>query len=122
VEAATSVARRLVVPPHREGQQAQFVERPMLRDREGARVVPFDRLDTGHLSEQHTIYSLAKNAGMSIRMFQRRFEAVTQAPSAAAAAPAHFLRPRSRIWPSWIRGGLLRQERDQRLSACLDSC
>lgn len=33
VEAANSVARRLVMPPHRGGGQAQFIERPVPRDR-----------------------------------------------------------------------------------------
>jgi AraC family transcriptional regulator, transcriptional activator FtrA len=80
VEAANTVARRLVVPPHREGGQAQSVERPILRDGEGARVGHLIDWIRTHLSEQHTIDGLARNAGMSIRTFQRRFEAVTGLP------------------------------------------
>lgn len=39
-EAANSVARRLVVQPHREGGQAQFIEAPVPTAREGARLAP----------------------------------------------------------------------------------
>jgi AraC family transcriptional regulator, transcriptional activator FtrA len=79
-EAANSVARRLVVPPHREGRQAQFIDRPLLRDREGARVGPLIDWIRTHLAEVHTIDRLARNAGMSERTFQRRFEAATGLP------------------------------------------
>ena len=36
--AANSVARRLVVPPHRDGGQAQFIEAPVPEAREGGRL------------------------------------------------------------------------------------
>ena len=39
-EVANRLARRLVVPPHREGGQAQFIERPMPPAREGIRFGP----------------------------------------------------------------------------------
>lgn len=71
------VARRLVAPPHREGGQAQFVERPVSTAREGARLGPLlDRLRT-RLRDTHTIQSLADEARMSVRTFLRRFEAAT---------------------------------------------
>ena len=38
--AANSVARRLVVPPHRDGGQAQFIEAPVPEAREGGRLGP----------------------------------------------------------------------------------
>jgi AraC family transcriptional regulator, transcriptional activator FtrA len=79
-EAANSVGRRLVVPPHREGGQAQFIERPILHDREGARLSPLIDWIRSHLGQEHTINRLAKKAGMSGRTFQRRFEAVTGLP------------------------------------------
>ncbi|GGK23191.1 transcriptional regulator FtrA [Salinarimonas ramus] len=76
-EAANRVARRLVVPPHREGGQAQFVEAPVPRAREGARLGPLlDRLRTA-LDRPHTIASMTREAGMSERTFLRRFEAAT---------------------------------------------
>src|SRR5262249_8559053 len=75
--AANSVARRLVVPPHREGGQAQFIERPLLRDREGERMGPLLDSLRSHLGKEHTIDRLATRVGMSGRTFQRRFEAAT---------------------------------------------
>jgi AraC family transcriptional regulator, transcriptional activator FtrA len=76
-EAANSVARRLVVPPHREGGQAQFIERPVLRQREGARLGPLIEWMRERLDEEQPIQLLANRAGMSTRTFQRRFEAST---------------------------------------------
>jgi AraC family transcriptional regulator, transcriptional activator FtrA len=79
-EAANSVARRLVVPPHREGGQVQFIERPLLRSREGERMGPLIDWIRCHLAQEHTINRLARRVGMSGRTFQRRFEAVTGLP------------------------------------------
>jgi AraC family transcriptional activator FtrA len=77
---ANSVARRLVVPPHRDGGQAQFIERPVPRMHEGARLgAVIDWMRT-NLAENLTINRLAEQAGMSIRTFQRRFEETTGAP------------------------------------------
>lgn len=76
-EAANSVARRLVVPPHREGGQAQFIQRPVLQERENARLGPLlDRLRE-RLNQPHPVENLAEQAGMSVRTFQRRFEEAT---------------------------------------------
>ena len=75
--AANAVARRLVVPLHREGGQAQLIERPLLRDREGQRMSPLIDWIRCHLTKEHTIDRLAARAGMSKRTFQRRFEAAT---------------------------------------------
>ena len=79
-DAANRVARRLVVPPHREGGQAQFIERPLLHDREGARMSPLIDRIRAHLADKYTITQLAGDAGMSDRTFQRRFEAATGLP------------------------------------------
>lgn len=76
-EAANSVARRLVVPPHREGGQAQYIETPVLRQREGARLGPLLDWMRQRLHEEQPIVTLAERAGMSVRTFQRRFEATT---------------------------------------------
>ncbi|MBN8940838.1 MAG: transcriptional regulator FtrA [Rhizobiales bacterium] len=76
-EAANSVARRLVVPPHREGGQAQFIEGPVLQEREGARFGPLLEWMRARLHEDQPIRLLADRAGMSMRTFQRRFEAST---------------------------------------------
>ncbi len=79
-EAANSVARRLVVPPHRDGGQAQFIQRPILRERETARIGPVIDWLRQRLNETHQVKRLADQAGMSIRTFQRRFEEATGLP------------------------------------------
>jgi AraC family transcriptional activator FtrA len=76
-DVANSVARRLVVPPHREGGQAQYIETPVLRQREGARLGPLLGWMRERLQEDQPIAALAARAGMSVRTFQRRFEATT---------------------------------------------
>lgn len=76
---ANSVARRLVVPPHRDGGQAQFIERPVPRPHEGARLSTLIDWMRTHLEADLTIAQLANRAGMSARTFQRRFEETTGA-------------------------------------------
>jgi transcriptional regulator GlxA family with amidase domain len=74
---ANRVARRLVVPPHREGGQAQFIEQPLPRTAGGARLA---RLIDGvrkRLDEPHTLDSLADEVTMSRRSFTRHFKALT---------------------------------------------
>jgi transcriptional regulator GlxA family with amidase domain len=74
--AARSVARRMVVPPHRDGGQAQFVETPLPENRA-------DTLEdlltwmTAHLDQELTVDDLARRAHMSPRTFARRFRAET---------------------------------------------
>ena len=79
-EAANSVARRLVVPPHREGGQAQYIQRPVLPERDNARLGPLIDALRKRLDERHSVRRLADKAGMSLRTFQRRFEEVTGLP------------------------------------------
>lgn len=71
-EVAATVARRMVVPPHRAGGQAQFVEAP-IRPTEAVTLSGVLDYMNAHLSEQHTIGSLARLANMSARTFARRF-------------------------------------------------
>ncbi|MGE7418868.1 transcriptional regulator FtrA [Methylobacterium tarhaniae] len=77
---ANRVARRLVVPPHREGGQAQFIEAPVLREREAARLGPVIDAMRAHLHEDRPLAAMARLAGMSLRTFQRRFLAATGLP------------------------------------------
>ncbi|MEO1368204.1 MAG: transcriptional regulator FtrA [Acidobacteriota bacterium] len=74
---ANQVARRLVVPPHREGGQQQFVETPVAPADE--RHVLSAVLDSvrSSLDHDHSVDSMAKLAGMSSRSFARRFRATT---------------------------------------------
>ncbi len=77
METANSVARRLVIPPHRDGSQPQQLSRPVAQLRESQRLGQlFDFLHT-HLTEPHSVDSLARRVGMSQRTFLRRFEAAT---------------------------------------------
>jgi AraC family transcriptional activator FtrA len=76
-KAANTVARRLVVPPHREGGQAQFVERPVAVEQDGARLGGLLDWVRRNLDKPHSIASLADKCGMSARTFQRRFRETT---------------------------------------------
>ncbi|WP_421292758.1 GlxA family transcriptional regulator [Aeromonas taiwanensis] len=74
---ANKLARRLVVPPHREGGQAQFIEQPVPASTRDARINQlFDHL-RAHLAEPHTLDSLAEHCLMSRRTFTRRFQRAT---------------------------------------------
>ena len=76
-EAANKVARRLVVPPHRDGGQAQFIERAVPIVYESDRLGPLlDRM-RANLHKEHRIGDLARQAGMSERTFLRRFSEAT---------------------------------------------
>ncbi|RXS65454.1 helix-turn-helix domain-containing protein [Streptomyces sp. TM32] len=71
---ATHVARRCVVPPQREGGQAQYVERPMPQSVDaGTSATRAWALDRLH--EPLQLADLAAHAGMSRRTFTRRFRA-----------------------------------------------
>jgi AraC family transcriptional activator FtrA len=73
---ANQVAQRLVIPPHREGGQAQFVPRPVAPDERGRLAKLLDWI-RAHLAAEHTIESLAAHAAMSTRTLQREFKAAT---------------------------------------------
>lgn len=77
VKSANSVARRLVVPPHREGGQAQFISLPVAEARQGIHLGLLLEWMRANLNEAQPISLLARRAGMSIRTFQRRFKATT---------------------------------------------
>lgn len=79
-DAANSVARRLVVPPHREGGQAQFIIGPVARDHEKERLSPLFDWMRENIGNDLPLAMLAKRAGMSLRSFQRRFEEAAGVP------------------------------------------
>lgn len=69
---ANAIARRMVVPPHRDGGQAQYVERPVAElacDTLGDVIEWMQR----NLSRAVTVDELASLAAMSPRTFARRF-------------------------------------------------
>src|SRR5207302_8799411 len=75
-EAANHVARRLVVPPHRDGGQAQFAVRPVPPDESNglARVLQWAQ---SHLRRAVSVDDLAARAKVSSRTFARRFKQET---------------------------------------------
>ena len=70
------VAQRLVVAPHREGGQAQFLPRPMAHDGQGRLAKLLDWL-RAHPAQPHTVKSMAARAAMSPRTLQRQFAEAT---------------------------------------------
>lgn len=70
------VAQRLVVAPHREGGQAQYLPRPMAHDERGRLTRLMDWVRT-HPGERHTVASMAARAAMSARTLQRQFQDAT---------------------------------------------
>lgn len=73
---ANLVARRLVIPPHRDGGQAQFVERPMPRRETNALSKVIDTMHR-RLARPQPIAELAAMAAMSERSFMRHFKEAT---------------------------------------------
>lgn len=74
--AASAIARRMVVPPQREGGQAQFIRTPV-PDCDVETLGPLLVWLTENLQDPHTVESLAAAATMSPRTFARRFRAET---------------------------------------------
>ena len=69
---ASMIARRAVVPPHRDGGQAQFIARAV-PDCDAVTLGPLLAWVLENLGEQHSVDSLARRAHMSPRTFARRF-------------------------------------------------
>ena len=73
---ANVVARRLVIPPHREGGQAQFVPQPVTPLQKDTLSPLLDRLRR-QLDRPHSVAALAASVNMSERSFLRRFQQAT---------------------------------------------
>lgn len=83
---ANGIARRMVVPPHREGGQAQYVETPVpRRPADGNDLSPLLAWMQAHLDQPISVTDLAGRAHMSSRTFARRFLAAT------GTTPHHWL-------------------------------
>lgn len=80
----TRLARRMVVPPHRDGGQQQYVETPLPPVEADTLRGTLDWM-TEHLADEITIDVLADQAHMSARTFARRFRAET------GTTPHHWL-------------------------------
>jgi transcriptional regulator GlxA family with amidase domain len=73
---ANGIARRMVVPPHREGGQAQYVDRPLPRAQSDTVTGVLSWMER-HLDRELTVEELAARAHMSPRTFARRFQQET---------------------------------------------
>ncbi|MEL6892667.1 MAG: helix-turn-helix domain-containing protein [Actinomycetota bacterium] len=77
-EVANTIARRMVVPPHRDGGQAQYVEQPIpaSEDVDGDLRAVLQWVE-GNLERPLTVDELARRAAMTPRTFARRFKSAT---------------------------------------------
>ena len=69
---ANTVARRLVLPPHRDGGQAQYIPEPMPARDEGG-LAPLLAWAQARLDRPLSLEDLAKQGNMSLRTLARRF-------------------------------------------------
>ena len=77
IRVANRIARTMVMPPFREGGQAQFMEEPDVVSADDDRIGKVMDYMRAHLQEEHTLDSLARRAAMSRRTFTRHFEKAT---------------------------------------------
>lgn len=73
---ATRIARRMVVPPQRDGGQRQYVELPV-PECSSESLTPVLTWMLENITVDHPVSSLARRAAMSERTFARRFVAET---------------------------------------------
>jgi transcriptional regulator GlxA family with amidase domain len=76
-EVANRVAKHILVAPHRDGGQAQFIEQPLPDDAAAGRFAQLLEWVGQHLHEEHSIDMLAERAAMSRRNFTRHFRLAT---------------------------------------------
>ena len=72
-EVTNRIARTLVVPPHRQGSQTQYIEQPVLATASDNPLTKTLSWAARHLDTPHTLDSLATKALMSRRSFTRHF-------------------------------------------------
>jgi transcriptional regulator GlxA family with amidase domain len=76
-EVANRVARRMVVPPHRSGGQAQYIEQPLNEAARPDRLSELMDWVVQHLDAPHPLDALARRALMSRRSLTRHFRQAT---------------------------------------------
>jgi transcriptional regulator GlxA family with amidase domain len=76
-EVANVFARRMVVPPHRDGGQAQYVQAPVALGPSEGPLTETLEWACANLEEPLTVERMAAHARMSARTFARRFREVT---------------------------------------------
>jgi AraC family transcriptional activator FtrA len=84
-EIATRLARDLVVPPQRDGGQAQFIDTPLPSLEHSDLFAETVAWVQAHLNEPLTVSDMASRSAMSPRTFARRFLAAT------GTTPHHWL-------------------------------
>jgi transcriptional regulator GlxA family with amidase domain len=93
-QVANAVAKYCVVPPWREGGQAQFIDRQVVAADDFS-TAPTREWALQHLDEELTVQRMARHAKMSPRTFSRRFREETgQSPG------------------SWVRGRRIDRARE----------
>jgi AraC family transcriptional regulator, transcriptional activator FtrA len=76
-EVANAFARRMVVPPHRDGGQAQYVRMPVAESSEEEPLRETLEWASANLGRPLTVADMAHHARMSERTFARRFREAT---------------------------------------------
>lgn len=76
-EVANRIARRMVVAPHRDGGQAQYIEQPLPRNSGSDQLTTTLDWAIEHLEQPLSLDVLATRAAMSRRNFTRRFKLKT---------------------------------------------
>lgn len=76
-EVANRRAKRLLIAPHRQGGQAQFIERAVPVTNTDSRLSQVLDWVAQHLEQEHSIEALAQRAVMSRRNFTRHFRQTT---------------------------------------------
>ena len=74
---ANKVSRIMVIPPHREGGQAQFIEQPVAKTGQDAQINILLDFLRKNLSKKHNIDDLAEQIHMTRRTFTRHFKKAT---------------------------------------------
>ncbi|MQA13751.1 MAG: helix-turn-helix domain-containing protein [Pseudonocardiaceae bacterium] len=93
-QVANAIARRMVVPPHRDGGQAQYIELPVPTAADA--LTPVLAWLQQHLDRELNVPELARRAHMSPRTFARRFAAET------GTTPHHWLTTQRVIHAQWL--------------------
>ena len=82
-EITNRIARHMVVPPHRDGGQSQYIEMPVPEPDTADELAEVLQWALLHLDQPLTVDALAARASMSSRTFARRFRQRTGATPAS---------------------------------------
>nr|WP_279716454.1 helix-turn-helix domain-containing protein [Chelonobacter oris] len=74
---ANKIARRMVIAPHRDGGQAQFIERPLPQSTQDVQINQLLAYLRENPTQSHSLEQLAQRAAMSRRTFTRHFHKAT---------------------------------------------